>query len=157
VDAYTWLCCSLHASIIVSSHNPLRGYINMLSLHKLFLPREIHYGCQFCNGVVVKDLWYRGETEGLLWMRTHDFAAWRVLVSKSLVMIHCGTTPMCDLPWTPSLKQILCCLWRDQATFVISVGSKGHTTLMCGLISFDLGSDYLYKFPLRSLWSLGAF
>jgi hypothetical protein len=28
---------------------------------------------------------------------------------------------------------------------------KGHTTLMCGLISFDLGSDYSYKFPLHPL------
>jgi hypothetical protein len=47
------------------------------------------------------------------------------------------------------LKQFLCCLSSDQATFIISVGSKGHTTFMCGLFSFDLGSDYLYKFPLR--------
>jgi hypothetical protein len=28
---------------------------------------------------------------------------------------------------------------------------KGHTTFMCGLISFDLGSDYSCKFPLRPL------
>jgi hypothetical protein len=28
------------------------------------------------------------------------------------------------------------------ATSVISIGSKGHTTSMCGLTSFDLGSDY---------------
>jgi hypothetical protein len=28
---------------------------------------------------------------------------------------------------------------------------KWHTTFMCGLFSFDLGSDYLYKFPLRPL------
>jgi hypothetical protein len=76
----------------------------MLSLHNLFLPREIHYWCQFCNGVIVKDLWYRGETEGLLCMRTQDFAAWRVPVPKSLVMIHYGITLTCDLPWTPSLK-----------------------------------------------------
>jgi hypothetical protein len=76
----------------------------MLSLCKLFLPREIHYWCQFCNGVMVKDLWYRGETESLLWMYTKDSAAWRMLVSRSLVMIHCGTTLMCDLPWTPSLN-----------------------------------------------------
>jgi hypothetical protein len=50
-----------------------------------------------------------------------------------------------------SLKQFLCCLWRDQATSVISVWSKGHTTFMCGLISFDLGSDYSYKFSLHPL------
>jgi hypothetical protein len=67
----------------------------------------IHYWCQFCNGVMVKNLWYRGETESLLWMYTQDSAAWRMLVSKSLVMIHCETTLMCDLLWTSSLKQFL--------------------------------------------------
>jgi hypothetical protein len=70
VCAHTWLCCSAHASITVGSHNPLWDYINMLSLHELFLPREIHYWCQFCNDVIVKDLWYRGETESFLCMRT---------------------------------------------------------------------------------------
>jgi hypothetical protein len=35
----------------------------MLSLHKLFLPHEIHNWCQFCNGVMVRNLWYHGETE----------------------------------------------------------------------------------------------
>jgi hypothetical protein len=49
------------------------------------------------------------------------------------------------------LKQFLCCLSSDQATSIISVGSKGHTTFMCGLFSFDHGSDYSYKFPLRPL------
>jgi hypothetical protein len=38
-----------------------------------------------------------------------------------------------------------------QATSIIFAGSKGHTTYMCGLISFDLGSDYSYKFPLHPL------
>jgi hypothetical protein len=64
--AHTRLRCSAHVGITISSHNPLRDYINILSLHKLFLPREIHYWCQFCNGVMVKDLWYRNETESLL-------------------------------------------------------------------------------------------
>ena len=47
----------------------------------------------------------------------------------------------------------------DQATSIISVGSRGHTTFVCGLFSFDLGSDYSYKFPFASflvkvkLWS----
>jgi hypothetical protein len=50
-----------------------------------------------------------------------------------------------------SLKHSLCCLEEDQATSVISIGSKGHTTFMCGLISFDLGSDYSHKFPLHPL------
>jgi hypothetical protein len=52
-----------------------------------------------------------------------------------------------DLP----LKQFLCCLSDDEATSIISIGSKGHTTFMCGLFSFDLGSDYSYKFPLHPL------
>jgi hypothetical protein len=55
------------------------------------------------------------------------------------------------LPWTPSLKQFLCCLSSDQATSIISVGSKGHTTFIHGFFSFDLGGDYSYKFPLRPL------
>jgi hypothetical protein len=50
-----------------------------------------------------------------------------------------------DLP----LKQFLCCWSSDQATSIIFVGSKGHTTFMCGLFSLDLGSDYSYKFPLH--------
>jgi hypothetical protein len=67
-------------------------------------------------------------------------------------MIHCGTTLMCDLPWTPPVKQFLCCLSSDQATFIISVRSNGHTTFMYGLFSFfDLGSDYSYQFPLHPL------
>jgi hypothetical protein len=123
----------------------------MLSLHELFLPHEIHYWCQFYNSVMVRDLQYHGETEGLLWMRTQDFAAWRLPVPRSLVMIHCETTLICDLLWTPSLKQFLCSLWGDQATSIISIGLKGHTTFMCGLISFALGSDYSHKFPLHPL------
>jgi hypothetical protein len=59
-------------------------------------------------------------------------------------MIHCGTALMCDLPWIPPLKQFLCCLSNDQATSIISVGSKGHTASMCGLFSLDLGSDCTY-------------
>jgi len=100
VGIHTRLCCSMHACITVSSHNPLWDCIDMLSLHKLFLPREIHYWCQFCNGVMIKNLRYRGETESLLWMCTQDFAAWHMSVSRSLVMIHYGITLMCYLPLT---------------------------------------------------------
>jgi hypothetical protein len=70
VDAHTWLRYLAPVGITVNSHNPLLDYIDMLSLRKLFLPREIHYWCQFCNGVMVKNLWYHGETESLLWMCT---------------------------------------------------------------------------------------
>jgi hypothetical protein len=110
----------------------------MLSLHKLFLPCEIHYGCRFCNGVMVMNLRYRGETESLLWMCTQDYAAWRMPVPKSLVMIHCGTTLICYLLWTSSLKQFLCCLLSYQARSIIFAESKGHTTFVCGLFSLIL-------------------
>jgi hypothetical protein len=52
-----------------------------------------------------------------------------------------------DLP----LKQFLCCLSSDQATSIISVRSKGHTTFMCGLFSFDLSSDCTYTSSLYVL------
>jgi hypothetical protein len=98
VDAYTWLRYSARAGIIVSSYNPLWDYINVLSWHKLFLPCEIYYWCQFGNGVTINDLWCRSKTESPLWMDTQGYAAWRMLVSRSLVMIHYGTTLMCYLP-----------------------------------------------------------
>jgi hypothetical protein len=46
-------------------------------------------------------------------MYTQGYAAWCMLVSRSVVMTHYGTTPMCDLPWTPPWKQILCCLLKQ--------------------------------------------
>jgi hypothetical protein len=136
VCAHTRLCCSARVGITVSSCNPLWDYVNALSWHNLFLLRKIRYWCQFGSGVTIKDLWCRSETENLLWMRTQGCATHRLLVSRSLVMIHCGTTLICDLPWTPPLKQFLYCLSSDQETSIISVGSKGHTTFMCGLFSF---------------------
>jgi hypothetical protein len=42
-------------------------------------------------------------------------------------------------------------LSSDQATSIISVGSKGHTTFIYGFFPFDLGSGYSYKFPLHLL------
>jgi hypothetical protein len=80
------------------SCNPLWDNVNALSWHNLFLLRKIRYWCQFGSGVMIKDLWCHSETESLLWMRTQDFAAWRMLVSRSLVMIHCGTTLIYYLP-----------------------------------------------------------
>jgi hypothetical protein len=49
------------------------------------------------------------------------------------------------------LKQFLFCLSSDQATSIISVGSKGAYHFHVWSFSFDLGSDYVYKFPLRPL------
>ena len=84
VCAHTRLCCSVHASITVNSHNPLWDYINMLSSVDL------------------------------------------------------------------SLKEFLCCLSSYQATSIIPVGSKGHTTFMCGLFSLDFGSDCTHHVPFAS-------
>jgi hypothetical protein len=60
VDAYTRMRCSAHTGIRVSSHNPLWDYINMLSLHKLFLPVRLIIGV---NSVMVS------------WLRTYGAAA----------------------------------------------------------------------------------
>jgi hypothetical protein len=97
MNVHTRLHYLARAGIIVSSHNPLWDYINVLSWHNLFLLREILYWCQFGNGVMGNDLWCRSETESPLWMYTQGYAAWRMLVSRSLAMIHYGTTLMCYL------------------------------------------------------------
>jgi hypothetical protein len=52
-----------------------------------------------------------------------------------------------DFPWNNF--GVVC--RSDQATSIIFVESKGHTTSICGLFSFDLDSDYSYQFPLRPL------
>ena len=98
VCAHTWLYCSARAGIMVSSHNPLWDYINVLSWHNLVFAMWDSLLVLFDNGVIVKDLWCRSETESPLWMYTQGYAAWRMLVSRSLVMIHYGTTLICYLP-----------------------------------------------------------
>jgi hypothetical protein len=123
MNVHTWLCCSACAGITVYSHNPLWDYIDMLSLHKLFLPHEIRYWCQFGNGVTINGLWCRDETESLLWMRTQDCATRRVLVLRSLVMIHYGTTLICYILWTLPFNRFLCCLSK----------SSNHICHHCGI------------------------
>jgi hypothetical protein len=49
-----------------------------------------------------------------------------------------------------SLKQFLCCLLSDQATSIISVGSNGHTTFMCGLFSLTLMVTSHIQAPITS-------
>jgi hypothetical protein len=151
VNVHTWLCYLAHAGITVSSHNPLWDYIDMLFLHKLFLPREIYYWCQFGNGVMIKDLWCRSETESPLWMYTQGYAAWRMLVSRSLVMIHYGTTLIYYLPWISSLKQFLCCLskWSSNICHLYRIKRAYHFHVWS--LFLDLSSDYTSKFPLHPL------
>jgi hypothetical protein len=50
-----------------------------------------------------------------------------------------------------SLKRFRCCLSKRSSNIYHLCWIKGHTIFMCGLFSFDLGSDYSYKFPLRPL------
>jgi hypothetical protein len=107
VDAYTWLCYLVPAGITVNSHNPLLDYIDMLSLRKLFLPHEIHYWCQFCNGVMVKNVWYRDETESLLYTGFCCLAHAGIEVSShDPLWNYTDVLSSIDL----SLKQFLCCL-----------------------------------------------
>ena len=100
---------------------------------------------------MVKDLWYRGETEGLLWMRTQDFAAWRMPVSRSLVMIHYGITLMCYLTVTFPWNNFYVVCEEIKQHLSSPLDQKGIPLSMCGLFSLDLGSDYLYKSPLHPL------
>jgi hypothetical protein len=53
----------------------------------------------FGNGVMTNDWWCRDEIESLLWC-THGWAARHALVSRSIVVIHYETIPMCYLLWT---------------------------------------------------------
>jgi hypothetical protein len=128
VGIHTRLCCSARAGITVSSCNPLWDYINVLSWHNLVLPCEILYWCQFGSGVMINDLWCRSETESLLWMRTQDCATRRMLVSRSLVMIHCGTTLMVIfrvlLPWNNFY--VVCQVIKQHLSSLLD--QKGHTT-----------------------------
>jgi hypothetical protein len=100
---------------------------------------------------MINDLRCRYETESPLWMYTQGYAAWRMLVSRSLVMIHCGTTLMCDLPWTPPLKQFLCCLSKRSSNIYHLYWIKRAYHFRVWSLFFDLGGDYSYKFLLRPL------
>jgi hypothetical protein len=93
---YTHGCATWHAlvsQLVVIIHYETIS-ICYLCTNCSYVPREIHYWFQFGDGVMVNDLWCRGQTESSLWMHTRDCATHRVLVSRSLVMIHCGTTLM---------------------------------------------------------------
>jgi hypothetical protein len=137
VGIHTKLCCSMHACITVSSHNSLWDFINMLSLRKLFLHVRSIIGASF---VMVSWLRTYGTAAKLRASCecTHDSAAWRMSVSRSLVMIHYGITLMCYLPLIFPWNNFYVVCERHQATSVIFVGSKGHTTFICGLISLIL-------------------
>jgi hypothetical protein len=125
VNVHTWMCCSARAGITVSSCYQLWDLYQYVISSQIVLPREIHCWCQFGDGVMIKDLWYRGETESLMWMHTQDFAAWRMRVPRSLVMIYYGTTLMCYLPLTFPWNDFDVVCRSDQATPIDLLDQKG--------------------------------
>jgi hypothetical protein len=99
----------------------------------------------FGNGVMTKDWWCRDETESLLWC-THGWAARHALVSRSIVVIHYKTTPMCSLLWTfsqgdrcilsryvaifyPNLSPVSCQIPSHEFASIFSLGVTCFSTL----------------------------
>jgi hypothetical protein len=72
-------------------------------------------------------------------------------VSKSLAMIHYGTTMICYFLWTFPCNDFGVVYRSDQASSIFSVGSKGHTTFLCGLFSLDFGGDFTHTSSLYVL------
>jgi hypothetical protein len=103
---HTRLCCSTWASIAVTSCNPLWDYWCVILSQYVFATWDSLL-VMFGNGVMINDLWCRDETESLLWMHTQGCAVRHTLVSRSLAMIHYGTTLICYLPWTSPSKRSL--------------------------------------------------
>jgi hypothetical protein len=61
----------------------------------------ISYWLRLVMVLWLNDWWCRDKTESLLWC-THGWAARHALVSRLIVVIHYGTTPMCCVLWTLS-------------------------------------------------------
>jgi hypothetical protein len=129
----------------------MKLYQCVILVQWLVFLRDIRYWCQFGNGVTIKDLWCRSETESLLWMRTQGCGTRRMLVSRFLVMIRYGITLMCYFPWTFPWNNFYVVGQVTKQHLSSLLDQKGHTTFMCGLFSFDLGSDYSYKFSSHHL------
>jgi hypothetical protein len=84
--------------------------------------------------------WCCREIESPLWMYMQGYVAWRMLLSRPLVMINYGTTLMCDLPWTPPLKRFLC-------RFLKQSNNICHHRWIKRLYNSDV---FLSKFPTNS-------
>jgi hypothetical protein len=103
----------------------------------------------FGNGVTINDLWCRCETESPLWKYTQGYAAWRMRLPRSLVVIHCGTTLMCDLrkyfPWNNFY--VVCQVIKQH---LLSLLDQKAIPFSC-VVSFPWLWWWLqtYKFPLR--------
>jgi hypothetical protein len=94
-----------------SSHVMLFCQQSLLQLwpHSYFLSHTLMGSIYLChvdlslvafgNGIMTNNWWCRDETESLLWC-THGWAARHAQVSRLIVVIHYGTTPMCCVLWT---------------------------------------------------------
>jgi hypothetical protein len=99
----------------------------------------------FGNGIMANDWWCRDKTESLLWC-THRWAAWHALVSRLIVVIHYGTTPVCCVLWTfsqsdhgilsqyvmvfgPNLSVVSCHIPSHGFASIISLGVTCFSTL----------------------------
>jgi hypothetical protein len=113
----------------------------------------------FGNGIMANNSWCRDETESLLWC-THGWAARHALVSRLIVMIHYGTTPMCYLWWKfsqsdryilsqhvaifyPNLSSLSCQIPPHEFASIFSLGVTCFSTLK------DPHSNLGTKFFLR--------
>jgi hypothetical protein len=77
----------------------------------------------------------RSETESPLWMYTQGYVAWRMLVSRSLVMIYYGITLMCYLPWTFPWNNFYVVYQVIKQHISSLLGQKGIPLPMYGLFS----------------------
>jgi hypothetical protein len=69
------------------------------------------------------------------------------LWSWSIVELHWCVISLRSFPWNNFY--VVCQVIKQRPSSLLD--QNWHTTFMCGLFSFDLGSVYLYKFPLHPL------
>jgi hypothetical protein len=76
----------------------------------------------FGNVIMANNWWCRDETESLLWVRTHGWAARHALVSWLIVVVHYETILMCYLLWIFSQSD-RCILSQHAAIFYPNLSS----------------------------------
>jgi hypothetical protein len=89
----------------------------------------------FGNGIMTNDWWCRDETESLLWC-THGWAARHAQVSRLIVVIHYGTTPMCCVLWTFSQSG------RGILSQYVTVFGPNLSSVSCQMTSHEFHSIF---------------
>jgi hypothetical protein len=126
-----WCFCQ-QSLLQLRSHSYFLSHTLMGSIYLCYVKFSL---VTFGNGVMTNDRWCRDETESLLWC-THGWAARHVLVSRLIVMIHHGTTPMCYLWWKFSQND-RCILSQHAAIFYPNLSS-----LSCQIPSHEFASIF---------------